>query len=65
MRNDTLKFQNNGTSIDTRSFQGNLNLITSFIQDSADKHIPSKTNRSFPSIPLITSEIRRKVRKKI
>ena len=23
-----------------------INLITSFIQDSADKHIPSKTSRS-------------------
>ena len=30
----------NGHS-DTRSVQENFNLITSFIQDSADKHIPS------------------------
>ena len=30
----------------TRSVQENFNLITSFIQDSVDKHIPSKTSRS-------------------
>ena len=41
----TLKFAKeryfNGYS-DTRSVQENFNLLTSFIQDSADKHIPSK-----------------------
>ena len=36
-------------------------MLTSFIQDSADKHIPSKTSRS---IPWITPEIRRKTRRK-
>ena len=45
MRADTLKFAKekyfNGYS-DTRSVQENFNLITSFIQDSADKHMPSK-----------------------
>ena len=34
------------------------------IQDSADKHIPSKTSRSVSSVPWITPEIRRKIRKK-
>ena len=46
---------------DTRSVQGNFNLIPSFIQDSADKHIPSKTSRS---VPWITPEKRRKIRRK-
>ena len=48
----------------TRSVQENFNLITSFIQDSADKHIPSKTSRSVSSVPWLTPEIRRKIRKK-
>ena len=67
MRKDTLKFAKekyfNGQS-DTRSVQENFNLITSFIQDSADKHIPWKTSRSVSSVPWITPEIRRKIRKK-
>ena len=67
MRKDTLKFAKekyfNGHS-DTRSVQENFNLITSFIQDSADKHIPSKTSRLVSSVPWITPEIRRKIRKK-
>ena len=69
MRNDTLKFAKerymyfNGHS-DTRSVQENFNLITSFIQDSADKHISSKTSRSVSSVSWITPEIRRKIRKK-
>ena len=46
------------------SVQENFDLLTSFIQDSADKHIPSKTSRSVSSIPWITPEIRRKVRRK-
>ena len=45
MRSDALKCAKeryfNGYS-DTLSVQENYNLITSFIQDSADKHIPSK-----------------------
>ena len=45
MRSDALRFAKeryfNGYS-DTRSVQENFNLITSFIQDSGDKHIPSK-----------------------
>ena len=49
---------------DTRSVQENFDLLTSFIQDSADKHMPSKTSRSVSSIPLITTEIRRKIRRK-
>ena len=67
MRADTLKFAKekyfNGYS-DTRSVQQNFNLITSFIQGSADKHIPSKTSRSVSSVPWLTPEIRRKIRRK-
>ena len=58
MRKDTLEFAQekyfNGHS-DTRSVQENFDLITSFIQDLADKHIPSKTSRSslqFPGLHL-------------
>ena len=46
------------------SVQENFDLLTCFIQDSADKHIPSKTSRSVSSIPWITLEIRRKIRRK-
>ena len=64
---DTLEFAKenyfNGHS-HTCSVQENFDLLTSFIQDSADKHIPSKTSRSVSSIPWITSEIRRKIRRK-
>ena len=67
MRKDTLEFAKekyfNGHS-DTRSVQENFDLLTSFIQDSAAKHIPSKTSRSVSSIPWITPEIRRKIRRK-
>ena len=67
MRKDTLEFaiENyfNGHS-DTRSVQENFDLLTFFIQDSADKHIPSKTSRSVSSIPWITPEIRRKINRK-
>ena len=59
----SLQRKNNGHS-DTRSVQENFDLLTSFIQDSADKHIPSKTSRSVSSIPWITPEIRRKIRRK-
>ena len=67
MRKDTFEFAKdkyfNGHS-DTRSVQENFDLLTSFIQDSADKHIPSKTSRSVSSIPWITPERRRKIRRK-
>ena len=67
MRKDTLEFAKkkyfNGHSA-TRSVQENFDLLTSFIQDSADKHIPSKTGRPVSSIPWITSGIRRKIRRK-
>ena len=67
MRKDTLEVANekyfNGHS-DTRSVQENFDLLTSFIQDSADKYIPSKTSRSVSSVPWITPEIRRKIRRK-
>ena len=67
MRKDPLKFAKerylNGHS-DTRSVQENFNLITCFIQDSADKHIPSKISRSVSSVPWITPEIRRKICKR-
>ena len=67
MIKDTLEFAKenyfNGHS-DTRLVQENFDLLTSFIQDSADKHIPSKTSRSVSSIPWITPEIRMKIRRK-
>ena len=67
MRSDALKFAKEryfyGYS-DTRSVQENSNLITYFIQDSANKHIPSKTSRSVFSVPWITPAIRRKIRRK-
>ena len=67
MRKDAFEFAKekyfNGHS-DTRSVQDNFNLITSFIQYSADKHIPSKTSRSVSSVTWITPEIRRKIRGK-
>ena len=53
----------NGYS-DNHSVQENFDLITSFIQESADKHIPSKTSRSASSVPWITPEIRRKIRRR-
>ena len=67
MRSDALKFAKEryfNRYSDTRSVQENFNLITSFIQDSADKHIPSKTSRSVSSVPWITPAIRRKIRRK-
>ena len=67
MRKDTLEFAKEkyfNAHSDTRSVQENFDLLTSFIQDSADKHIPSKTSRSVSSIPWITPEIRRKIRRK-
>ena len=67
MKGDALKFAKekyfNGYS-GTRSVQENFNLITSFIQDSVDKHIPSKTSRSVSSVPWLTPEIKRKIRRK-
>ena len=67
MGTETLTFAKekyfNGYS-DSRSVQENFNLITSFIQDSADKHIPSKTSRSVSSVPWISPEISRKIRRK-
>ena len=67
MKADALKFANekyfNGYS-GKQSVQKNFNLITSFIQESADKHIPSKTSRSVSSVPWLTPEIRRKIRRK-
>ena len=41
---------------DSRSVQKKFSLITSFIQDSVDKNIPSKTSRAVSSVPWITSE---------
>ena len=49
---------------DSRSVQENFGLITSFIQESADKHIPSKTSRSVSSLSWIIPEIRRKIRRR-
>ena len=67
MRKDTLEFAKekyfNGY-LDSRSVQEVFDLLTPFIEDSADKHIPSKTNRSVSSIPWITPDIRRKIHRK-
>ena len=67
MKADALKFAKekyfNGYS-GTRSVQENFNLITSFIRDSVDKHIPSKTSGSVSSVPRLTPEIRRKICRK-
>ena len=68
MRSDALRFAKEryfNRYSDSRSVQENFNLITSFIQDSADNHIPSKTSRSVSSIPWITPAIRRKIRRKM
>ena len=65
MRKDASDFAKdkyfNGYS-DNRSVQENFDLITSFIQESAEKHIPSKTSRSTSSVPWITPE--RKIRRR-
>ena len=54
IRSDALRFAKeryfNGYS-DTRSVQEKFNLITSFIQYSADKNLPSKTSRSVSLVP--------------
>ena len=67
MRKDTLEFAKekyfNGHS-DTCSVQENFDLLTSFIQNSADRHITSKTSRSVSSIPWIKPDIRRKIRRR-
>ena len=70
MRSDALRFAKeryfNGYS-DTRilaQFKKIFNLIISFFQDSADKHIQSKTSCSVSSVPWITPAIRRKIRRK-
>ena len=66
MRKDTLEFAKEKYSndhLDTHSVK-NFDLLTSFIQDLADKHILSKTSRSVSSIAWITPEIRRKIRRK-
>ena len=46
---------------DNRSVQENFDLITSFIQESAHEHIPSKTSRS---VPWVIPEIRKKIRRR-
>ena len=54
MRKDASDFAKyrylNGYS-DNRSVQDKFDLITSLIQESADKYIPSKTSRSVSSVP--------------
>ena len=67
MRKDAFEFAKEkyfGGHSDTHSVQEIFDLITSFIQDSADKHIPSKTSRSVSSVQWITPEIRRKIPRK-
>ena len=67
MRKDAFEFAKEkyfNSYPEPRSVQENFNLITSFIQDLADKHIPSKTSRMVCSVPWITSETRRKIRRR-
>ena len=67
MRRDSSNFAKDKYSIGhsgSRSVQENFNLITSFIQETVDKYIPSKTSKSVTTIPWITSEIRRNIRKR-
>ena len=66
MRKDASGFAKDRTSTysDNRSVQKNFDLITSSIQESADKHFPSKTSRSVSSVFWITPEIRRKIRRR-
>ena len=64
MRTDALRFAKERDFIvysHSRSVQENFNLIKSFIEDSADKHIPSKTSRSVSSV-LIRRMIHRKMK---
>ena len=67
MRKDASDFANDryfrGYS-DNCSVQDNFDLITSFMQESAEKHNPSKTSRLPSSVPWITPEIRRKIRRR-
>ena len=67
MREDASDFAKdkyfNGYS-DNRLAQENFDLIASFIQESAEKHIHSKTSMSTSSVPWITPEIRRKIRRR-
>ena len=67
MRRDSSNFAKdkyfNGHS-GSRSVQENFSLITSFIQEAVYKYIPSKTSRSVASVPWITSEIRKSIRKR-
>ena len=65
MRTDAFEFAKEKYPNDypgTRSVQENFNLTTSFIQDSVDKHIPSKTIRTVFLVPWIILEMRRKIR---
>ena len=68
LRNDTLTFAKEryfNCHSDTRSVQEKFKLIISSIQDSANKHIPSKTSRSVSSVPWKTPEVRRKIRRRM
>ena len=53
----------NGYS-DNHLVQENFDSITTFYQESADKHIPTKTSWSVSSVAWITPEIRRKIRRR-
>ena len=57
MRSDALRFAKE------RYFNGYSDSLS--VQDSADKHIPSKTSRSVSSVPWITPAIRRKIHRKM
>ena len=63
MRRDSSNFAKD-KYFNGHSGQENFNLITFFIQEAVDNYIPSKTSRAVASVPWITSEIRRNIRKK-
>lgn len=52
----------NGHS-NSRLVRGKFDLMASFIQGAAYKHIPSKTNRAESSVPGNIPEIRRLIKK--
>ena len=67
MRRDSSNFAKdkyfNGHS-GSRSVQKKFNLITSFIQKTVDIYIPFKTRRLVATVPWITSETERNIRKR-
>ena len=67
MRNETPYFANEkyfNVHPNSRSIQENFDLVPSFIQEVAVKHIPSNTSRYVSSVHWITTGIKRMIRKR-